>query len=106
MKRIIKAPMILLVLSLSACQSYWEPDSHLGSSVNDVIKMQVANPQAPANSPESIKGMDGISAKASIDNYQNSFIRRGVATGTSSSFVTGTQPNSGSSSTNVGIPQQ
>lgn len=106
MKLIFKISLVFIVVSISACQSYWEPDTHLGSTVNDVVKMQSANPQAPFDRPEAVKGMDGVSAKASIDNYQNSFTRRGANSGASGGFFTGVQSGSGSNSTNIGIPQQ
>lgn len=74
----------LVVLSLSACQSYWDADPNLGSSVNDAIRAQVANPNAPQMKQTSKQGMDGVAAKKTVDNYQQSFDAKAVSIATPS----------------------
>jgi hypothetical protein len=61
------------VSGLTACQSYWDADPRLGSSVNDAIRAQVANPDAPQVKQTSKQGMDGVAAQKTVDNYQKSF---------------------------------
>lgn len=74
----------LAVLSLSACQSYWDADPNLGSSVNDAVRAQAVNPNAPQVKQGSKLGLDGVAAKKSVDNYQQSFDAKAVSTGASS----------------------
>lgn len=71
-------------LSLSACQSYWDADPNLGSSVNSAIRAQVANPNAPQAKQPLKQGMDGVAAKKTIDNYQQSFDAKATSSGMSS----------------------
>lgn len=73
-----------VALGLTACQSYWDTDPQLGSSVNDAIRAQVANPNAPQVKQTSKPGMDGVAAKKSVDNYQKSFDAKAVSTTTPS----------------------
>jgi hypothetical protein len=62
-------PFILL-----GCQSGgWYPDDKFGSSVNQAISDQIANKNAPDVVNRSSMGMDGPTAKSTIDNYQKSF---------------------------------
>lgn len=63
-----------LGVSLSACQSYWEPEADFGSTVNGAIRAQAVNPDAPVGNPNAKAHMDGVAAKASVDNYQKSYI--------------------------------
>lgn len=59
---------------LIGCQSYWYADPDFGSTVNNAVRAQTANPntpQAPAKGPA--VGLDGVSAKKGVDNYQGSF---------------------------------
>jgi hypothetical protein len=67
--------VICLAGLLSACQSqsYWDKDPDFGSTVNNAIKAQVVNPNAPQAVNKNASGMDGVSAQKSIDNYQKSF---------------------------------
>jgi hypothetical protein len=74
--KILKIGIINSFFILSACQSHFAADSHLGSSVNSAIQNQTVNPHAASMAPKEVRGMDGVSAKTSIDSYQNSFIRR------------------------------
>ncbi len=69
------------VLSLSACQSYWDADPNLGSSVNGAVRAQVANPNAPQAKQTPKQGMDGVAAKKSVDNYQQSFDAKATSSG-------------------------
>ena len=71
----------LAVLSLSACQSYWDADPNLGSSVNGAIRAQVANPNAPQTRQTPKQGMDGVAAKKTVDNYQQSFDAKATSSG-------------------------
>lgn len=80
---------------LCGCQAQWAPSADFGDSVNQAIRAQLSNPNAPLNNVEPKSGIDGVAAKASIDNYQNSFKRPVHNTG---SGITGvTQGMSGSS---------
>lgn len=65
---------------LMGCQSYWDADPQLGSSVNGAIRAQVANPNAPQVKPTAKQGMDGVAAKKTVDNYQQSFDAKSVIT--------------------------
>ncbi|MFZ9611539.1 MAG: hypothetical protein ACO294_12645 [Methylococcales bacterium] len=65
--------LIVLVPSLTACQSTWFPESDFGSSVNQAIANQVANKNAPDPVARNTMGMEGVAAKSSIDSYQKSF---------------------------------
>lgn len=73
-----------VAMGLTGCQSYWDTDPSLGSSVNDAIRAQVANPNAPEVKQTSKSGMDGVAAKKSVDNYQQSFDAKAVGTVTPS----------------------
>jgi hypothetical protein len=86
----------IVLLSLSACQSYWEAHPDLGSSVNSAIQAQKVNPVAPEGNPKPTKGLDGPAAKASVDSYQRSFETKGSG----STYPGGgaLSPSSGSSS--------
>jgi len=70
-----KKSQLFLFFLLTSCQSYWPADPDLGSSVNKAITEQTSDPMASTKAPNNIYGMDGPSAKSSIDNYQNSFIK-------------------------------
>jgi hypothetical protein len=84
------------LLSLAACQSYWDAHPDLGSSVNSAIQAQKVNPVAPEGNQKPTKGLDGPAAKASVDSYQRSFESKG----SSSTYPGGgaLSPSSGSSS--------
>lgn len=74
MKRCAYGWMGLLVCGLlSGCQSQWAPEPEFGSSVNQAVSAQFANPGAPATNAIPKAGMDGAAAKSTMDNYQNSF---------------------------------
>ena len=90
--------MVMLNIFLVACQSHFGADANLGSSVNSAIQNQTINSQAASISPEEVRGIDGVSAKASIDNYQNSFIRRSPTIGVQPSGQGGLMGTSGSTS--------
>jgi hypothetical protein len=61
-------------LLLAGCQPYWAEEPGFGDRVNAAVQQQTANPNNPSNSTASAqKGMDGVAAKDSIDNYQKSF---------------------------------
>lgn len=79
--------LFLLMTSLAACQSTWFPDSEFGSSVNQAIADQVANKNAPDPVDRNTMGMEGVTAKSSIDSYQKSFesSNTGVVYGSSGS---------------------
>ena len=87
---------MIVLLSLSACQSYWDAHPDLGSSVNSAIQAQKVNPAAPEGNPKPTKGLDGPAAKASVDSYQRSFETKG----SSSTYPGGgiLSPSSGSGS--------
>lgn len=72
------------VISLAGCQSYWEKEPQFGSSVNDAVKAQAVNPQAPTGNKPSKQGMDGVAATKSIDNYNKSFDAKQPTTGNTS----------------------
>jgi hypothetical protein len=93
------------LLFLCACQSYFETDKDLGSSVNAAIANQTVNPNAASLAPELVRGLDGVSAKNSIDSYQNSFIRKipGGDASTNSGITNSGASNSGGIS--MGNPQ-
>lgn len=86
---------------LTACQADWYPQAGFGSSVNDAIAAQTANKDAPSKLNRETQGMDGPSAKASIDNYQRSFEQLGSnqMTGSGSSQII--NPAGSSSSSNL-----
>ncbi len=65
---------LLVALGLTACQSYWDADAAFGTSVNGAIRAQAVNPDPPTGNPYAKAHMDGVSAKATVDNYQKSFI--------------------------------
>lgn len=108
--KILKLISISSLLALGACQNYWAADPNFGSSVNGAVTAQTVNPNAAAKAPSNVKGMDGPSAKASIDSYQNSFVRRPAAGGNASGagYFTGGQSGSGSGSSGpaIGMPAQ
>jgi type IV pilus biogenesis protein CpaD/CtpE len=111
--KMIKLVSIPLLLSLGACQNYWTASPDFGSSVNGAIAAQTVNPNAASQAPSDVKGMDGPSAKSSIDSYQNTFIRRSPAMGgnpSSTGYFTGGQSGAGSSNGSggsmTGIPAQ
>lgn len=58
---------------LSACQSYWDPEPDFGASVNGAIRAQAVNKNPPTGNPYANAHMDGVAAKATVDNYQRSF---------------------------------
>lgn len=68
-------PMPLFLVT--ACQADWYPQAGFGSSVNNAIASQIVNKDAPIRVNDEAQGMDGPSAKASIDNYQRSFEQMG-----------------------------
>ncbi len=70
MKLLAFAPMILLLVG---CQSYWDAEPGFGSSVNGAIRAQSVNKNPPTGNPYANAHMDGVSAKATVDNYQKSF---------------------------------
>ena len=108
MKKLILI-ILLQALLLSACQSHFGADAHLGSSVNAAIQGQTVNPQAAMTAPQEVRGMDGQSAKSSIDSYQNTFIRRLPGTGaqpTNQGGLTGTPSASGSAPSYMSSPLQ
>ncbi len=97
MKLLAFAPMILL---LAGCQSYWDAEPGFGSSVNGAIRAQAVNPDPPTGKPYANAHMDGISAKATVDNYQKSFIAparsgQGAASGSLVNINTGSGTGSG-----------
>ena len=64
---------VLAALCLSSCRAIWfDPDE--GSAVNGAIRSQSVYPDgSPANANKSIGGLDGASAKATIDSYNRTF---------------------------------
>lgn len=110
--------MILRIVSFSllgcvtvfaaGCQSYWDTEPDFGSSVNGAIRAQAVNPNVPVGNPNAKAHMDGVSAKATVDNYQKSFtapprtgqsgtgslinINSGATSGTAVSGFTGATP--------------
>lgn len=81
---------LLLVSLLSGCQSYWNPEPDFGSSVNGAVRAQAVNPDPPKGNPYAKGHMDGVSAKATVDNYQRSFTspaRSGQGTGSTNSSL-------------------
>ncbi len=100
--KILKIVIIHCSLILSACQSHFAADSNLGSSVNSAIQNQTVNPQAASMAPQEVRGMDGVSAKTSMDSYQNSFIRRLPGAGALTSGQVGATGASGNTNTGIG----
>lgn len=96
MKFIKFTSSMIVLISLSACQTYWEAHPDLGASVNSAIQAQKLNPVAPDGNPKPTKGLDGPAAKASVDSYQRSFETKGSG----STYPGGgaLSPSSGSSS--------
>ncbi len=85
---------------LLGCQSGWYPDDKFGSSVNQAISDQIANKNAPEVVNRSTMGMDGPTAKSTIDNYQKSFEQPSGSTvsGNNSSGIFNPMGSSNSSS--------
>ena len=109
MKNKLAIFIVIQTFVLSACQSHFGADAHLGSSVNAAIQKQTINPQAAMNAPQEVRGMDGQSAKSSIDSYQNTFIRRLPGTGAPISgqgSLTGTPASSNSGTSYMSSPLQ
>lgn len=64
---------LLAAVTLSACASRTPYlDSRFGDAVNTAKAMQTINPQASRNT-DPVTGLDGPSAKDSIDRYRDSF---------------------------------
>ena len=87
---------MIVLLALSACQSYWDAHPDLGNSVNSAIQAQKVNPVAPEGNPKPTKGLDGPAAKASVDSYQRSFETK--SSGSTYPGGGSLSPSSGSSS--------
>ena len=85
---------------LLGCQTGWYPDDQFGSSVNKAIADQIANKNAPDTLNISSMGMDGPTAKSTIDNYQKSFEQPSGSTvsGNNSSGIFNPMGSSNSSS--------
>ncbi|QWD96216.1 pilus assembly protein [Polynucleobacter sp. MG-6-Vaara-E2] len=64
---------LALCLAISGCQSIWQNEPDFGSSVTSSVQNQLVNPQAPLGNPKPTTGLDGPSAKATVDSYQRSF---------------------------------
>ncbi|SMC30883.1 hypothetical protein [Polynucleobacter kasalickyi] len=80
----------LVLIILQGCQAGWYPESNFGSTVNKAIYDQTANKNSPESVDRDSMGMDGPTAKSSIDNYQRSFEQVGgssVYGGNSGAFV-------------------
>lgn len=67
-------PLLMLVLALSGCQSYWDTEPDFGSTVHNAIRTQAVNPDPPTGNPYANARMDGVAAKTTVDNYQRSFV--------------------------------
>ena len=110
MKKLFRCIYVLLSTLLVACQSHWAADPNFGSSVNEAINKQTVNINAAQQVPTMVRGMDGVAAKSTIDNYQNSFIRRNIGNSgnsTNSGANPGNQSSSSfgsSSSINMTVP--
>lgn len=64
---------LLAAVMLSACASRTPYlDSRFGHAVNTAKAMQTVNPQASRNT-DPVTGLDGSSAKDTIDRYRDSF---------------------------------
>lgn len=63
---------VLLALTLAACTTTPKLDSTFGSAVNTAKAQQTINPNASRNA-DPVLGLDGTSAKTSIERYQESF---------------------------------
>lgn len=75
----MKLKILLSLLSVTAvtgCQSYWDPEANFGSTVNGAVTAQIQNPKAPQGYPKSVVGLDGQSAKLSVESYQKTFDRK------------------------------
>ena len=71
----IRYPLLaaLIVITLGGCRSSAPNlDSRLGYAVNTAKAQQTINPDASRN-PDPVAGLDGASAKESIDRYTNTF---------------------------------
>jgi hypothetical protein len=74
---------LALFMMLSACQSIWDTPPEFGSTINDAVKDQLVNPNAPVGNKKVTTGLDGGSAKGAVDNYQKSFeVRVPTSSGT------------------------
>lgn len=78
--KIIKLAVLFLSVGLtSACQSTWYEGADFGSSVNEAVSSQIANPSAPTSNKKPTKGLDGPAAKAGVESYQRSFENKGTS---------------------------
>jgi hypothetical protein len=65
---------LLCTLGLAACQSNWV-ETNEGAAVNQAIMSQSVYPNGRPNTPtRSAGGLNGVAAKATIDNYQRSYV--------------------------------
>lgn len=90
---------ILLVSAVLAGCATQTPilDQHFGDAVNAAKVQQIINPDASQNT-DSVAGVDGQAANASVDRYHKSFVQPpattnifniGVGTGTSTGTTSG-----------------
>lgn len=83
--------LAIAALCLTACRTIWvEPNE--GSAVNAAIRSQSVNRDSTPNANKSIGGLDGVAAKASIDNYNRSFILPAGGAGGASGAAAASQP--------------
>lgn len=66
-----KAALIPFVLLLGGCAHQYQPEADFGSAVREAIARQTINPMGVGHDGVS-PGMDGASAKATVDRYVKS----------------------------------
>ena len=104
----LKAVSLTLLICLTGCQAYWYPSADFGSSVNGAIALQTVDPDAAKKAPTVVRGMDGPSAKASVESYQKTFTRitpSGSAAGASGSSQGSSASSPSSSGSNTASPR-
>ena len=67
-----KTVFVLMAVSIIGCSSSPSLDSRFGHAVNAAKAQQTINPDASRNT-DPVTGIDGTSAKYSIDEYQDTF---------------------------------
>lgn len=69
-KKIIQksVPLFASVLLLGGCAHQYEPEADFGSAVREAIARQAVNPNGVGYDGVE-PGMDGVSAKATVDRY-------------------------------------
>ena len=70
--RLIALAVVPMMVGISGCNVTPNYDSKFGYAVNAAKAQQTINPNAALNA-DPVEGLDGASAKQSIEGYQNTF---------------------------------